>query len=451
VADPIGSGTGGLDDAHFDVAVVGGGIAGVAAALAASGLGARTLLAEAAEALGGNASGAFVHTICGLYEAADAGAPRAANEGFPMRFTAELAQAGGAGPPERVGRLWVVPTDPPAIASHAARTCAARRQLTARSDCRLVSADLTRDARGASRLALESERGRASVSADVVIDASGDGALAALGGADAETSPDTERQLPSYIARVAGVPAEDLAGFGRLRLTVAVAGAARRSRLPAGCESILLRPASKPGEGYLTLNVSREEVAAAAGPDPGAWRRAIEVRARAHVEAIVAHLRETRAGYAECRVIAWPRRLGVREGARLAGLVSLDEAHVLGGRRRDDEVARSCWPIELWHDHRAARFAYPSGAASVPLGALISRSHPRLGMAGRCVSASHAALGALRVLGTALATGEAIGIAAALAAERRCALAAVAPRDVRQARGRFGSIGPSVTTTSRAT
>jgi hypothetical protein len=453
VADRIQAGAARLDGADFDVAVVGGGIAGVAAAIAAADRGARTLLVEAAEALGGNATGAFVHTICGLYEYADAGPPRAANEGFPMRFAAELTAAGGAGPPERAGRVWVVPTDPPAIESHAARACAARASLTTRVACRLASAELARDPRGASRLAVESELGSASVSAQVVIDASGDGVLAALGGAAGERAPDAERQLPSYIARIAGVPAADLAGFGRLRLSVTLADAARRERLPAGCESVLLRPASKPGEAYLTLNVSRDEVAsaAAASPDPEAARRSIERRARAHVEEILLHLRETRAGYEDCGVIAWPRRLGVREGARLAGLAAIDEEHVLSGRRCGGEVARSCWPIELWHDHRAARFAHPRGPASVPLGALISRSHPRLGMAGRCISATHAALGALRVLGTALATGEAIGVAAALAASRGCALAEVPARDVNQARGLAGSTGPSVTTTSRAT
>ena len=68
---------------------------------------------------------------------------------------------------------------------------------------------------------------------------------------------------------------------------------------------------------------------------------------------------------------------------------------------------------------------------SIPLGALVSRSHPRLGMAGRCLSASHEALGALRVIGSALATGEAVGIAAALAADAGIALAAVPARDVR--------------------
>ncbi|MCH8083524.1 MAG: FAD-dependent oxidoreductase, partial [Myxococcales bacterium] len=72
------------------------------------------------------------------------------------------------------------------------------------------------------------------------------------------------------------------------------------------------------------------------------------------------------------------------------------------------------------------------GACSSPLVSVVSRSNPHLGMAGRCLSASHEALVALRVLGTALATGEAIGVAAALAVDAGSPLDAIAPGDVRR-------------------
>ena len=105
---------------------------------------------------------------------------------------------------------------------------------------------------------------------------------------------------------------------------------------------------------------------------------------------------------------------------------------MLSGQRRRDEVALGSWPIELWEDHRRPRYEYQQGPCSIPLGALVSRSHPMLGMAGRCLSATHEALGALRVIGTALATGEAIGVAAALAAIGRTPLGSIDPEHVRE-------------------
>jgi hypothetical protein len=157
----------------------------------------------------------------------------------------------------------------------------------------------------------------------------------------------------------------------------------------------------------------------------------METRARKDAEHIATFMRNTRAGFEHSRILDWPRRIGVRETRRLLGIAELDRDDVLGGRVRDDAVANSSWPIELWSDHRRARFEYPKRPCSIPLGALVSRSHPRLGVAGRCVSASREALGALRVIGTALATGQAVGIAAALAADRGVGLDAIAADDVR--------------------
>jgi hypothetical protein len=232
------------------------------------------------------------------------------------------------------------------------------------------------------------------------------------------------------IFRLGGVDSSELSGFARLRLSVAIAGAVRDRALPGGCESVLVRPAGAADEVYVTLNVPRPEGVAYAPLDPEQLA-ALEQRARESASCVAAFLRESRPAFAGSRIVAWPRRIGVRETRRLAGRVALSRADVLAGRAHADEVAVSTWPIELWQDHRRAHFEYPVAPCSIPLGALLSRSHPRLGMAGRCLSASHEALGALRVIGTALATGEALGIAAAFAAEAGGGLGAVAARDVR--------------------
>jgi FAD dependent oxidoreductase len=390
---------------RFDVAVIGGGSAGVAAAVAAAHAGARTLLAERSDVLGGNAAQAFVHTICGLYLAADAGDAVPAHAGFPARFAAGLAQRGGAGRPERAGRVWFLPTDPPRLAAYARELCerAPRVELRLRAALRACT---PADAGEGFALGFE---GAAAAEARLVVDASGDAAAAALAGAGVEASPPDELQSPSYIVRIEGVDTRALEPYARLRAGFAVAAAVRAKTLPPGCESVLVRPLGAPraaGEAFLQVNVPK--------PEGVPYDPLDDVQRAALVG-----------------VAAWPRRLGVRESRRARGELALTREDVLAGRRRDDEVALSTWPIELWRDHRRAHFEHPAGPCSVPLGALVCRGAGRLGVAGRCLSATHEALGALRVIGTALATGEAIGTTAALAADAGSALGDVAPARVR--------------------
>lgn len=409
---------------HFDVVVVGGGPAGLAAAWAATDQGARVVVLETAGETGGNITGAFVHTICGLYAPAETGSHAFVNPGLPARFATALQAVGAAGEAETVGKVRVVPTDPGRIRRVIEQWCAARPGLRVRLGVRIHEASLAlADARTNTFLGQDAT-GSFRITSDIVVDTTGDAALAQQAGASVEGHPDSERQLPSYIARLAGVPAADTAGYGRLRWTAALARAARKGALDPRAESALLRPVPGSKDAFLTLNLSRSLVLETP-------RERLAEEAGRTVDAVVAHLRANREGYSDCHVVASPRHEGRREGTRMRGRSRVAAEDVLAGTRSEDEVALSSWPIELWQDHRRATFRHIGAPCGIPLGALVSASHPRLGTAGRCLSASHEALGALRVIGTALATGEAVGIASALAADRGIALAEVVPADVR--------------------
>jgi len=341
----------------------------------------------------------------------------------------ELCAVGAASPPERAGRVYVLPLDPPRFASHVAMRCEKAVGLEVSTGAELVEASF--DSADTVRLCVDrGTTGVLSISAAIVVDSSGDAAVASLADAPTAETDASRLQLPSFIFRLAGVDCSQLAGFAKLRVTHAVAKAARDGAISAHCESVLIRPVAGRDEVYVTLNVPRPRDT----PYRPLDRQHVDVlttRARSDAEQIAKFLRETRPAFANSRIDAWPRRLGIRETRRVVGRYEMSSQDVLMGRSSPDEVCRSSWPIELWTDHRRARFEYPAGPCSIPLGALVSQHSARLGMAGRCLSASHDASGALRVIGTALATGEAIGVAAALAADRCCGLDAIAASEIR--------------------
>ena len=110
----------------------------------------------------------------------------------------------------------------------------------------------------------------------------------------------------------------------------------------------------------------------------------------------------------------------MRESRRVVGRYQLTRDDVLAGRKFTDAVARASWPIELWAEsHQGALYEYLDDGETydIPARCLQAREVSNLFVAGRCVSATHEALGSARVIGTCLATGEAAGALAARRAE----------------------------------
>ena len=95
-----------------EVLVVGGGSAGVAAAVAAARSGASTILVERSGGLGGMVHLALVHSICGLYHLADQPDWAFSNPGFAVEFAQRLLASGSASGPFRMGRVDLLLHEP---------------------------------------------------------------------------------------------------------------------------------------------------------------------------------------------------------------------------------------------------------------------------------------------------------------------------------------------------
>jgi uncharacterized protein YoaH (UPF0181 family) len=140
--------------------------------------------------------------------------------------------------------------------------------------------------------------------------------------------------------------------------------------------------------------------------------------ARESARALADFLRREAPGFAEAEICCWPERIGIRESRRVTGRHVMTADEVLSGVVPEDTVCFSSWPLE-WHEAGAAmRLVYPENGAAcgVPLRALQARDATNVFLAGRCLSSTHEAQAALRVIGTSMATGQAAGQAAACVA-----------------------------------
>jgi hypothetical protein len=395
-----------------DALVAGGGSAGLAAAIAAARAGADTILVERGGCLGGMATGALVHTVCGLYELREEPGAVIANPGFAGEFAGRLIAAGGRGP-VRMGRLDVLPHDPVVFAAVADELALETGRLRVWLHTEVIAAE----APGGRIECVEIFcRGRReTIQAGAFIDATGDATLTALAGGAFAQSPGECLQRPAYIAALRGIPDSLLDQSGRISLALRIASAVKAGDLPETALGAAFRGGVSPGQAFVTIDLEGGDAARGAWDPllPGALTQ-VEMTGRRTALALARYLDAHVEGCRGCAVAHWPARAGVRESRRAAGVCELRGGDVLDGADFDDGVVSVAWPLELRERATGPRWRFPRAgvAARIPLRALRHRDVENLWIAGRCIACDHEAQAAIRVMGTGLATGEAAGLAA---------------------------------------
>ncbi|MDH5427964.1 MAG: FAD-dependent oxidoreductase [Nitrospirota bacterium] len=391
----------------YDVAVIGGGSAGIAAALAAVRRGARVLLVERQGYLGGAGTASLVHTFCGLYLPGDD--PRLAHPGIPSEIAKRLLADGIAQQPVRLGRVHVLPHHPMRLAAWYDRLCSETLGLDVRLHTEVITASLN-----SSRLdQIETlcRGSRSHICAQTFVDASGDAVLAEYCRQPCDMVPSCELQRPAFIAAVQNGDAGMLRNEGPIVLAGQIAQAVSAGKLPQECLGAHFRASQHPGEVFVTVDLPGGN-----DYDPVSSKSlsAIEIVGRKTMTALLAYLPE----FSNAFVSAWPARAGIRESRRWRGRYELREEDILTSAPFDDGVAAATWPIELRETTKGPRLLHPHEpkAADIPLRSLRAAGIENVFIAGRCISATHRAQASIRVMGTALATGQAAGIASALLA-----------------------------------
>jgi len=393
-----------------DVLVVGGGVAGVCAAVAAARGGAETLLVERIGFLGGAATAAAVNQWMGWKT--EAGQQIVA--GLGQELVDRLVARGGA-----PGFGWATLSTglridsihfDPEILKVVLDDILAEAGVTTLFHSSASGVD--HQGRTITAVRFLTKGGELTVTPRIVIDASGD--LDVLHAAGCEMLPleeDEELQPGSTYFKMGPL---DLGPYNAMsaeeRLVIARRGVEQGvlGRLAISCFPV-------PGTQEAWFNVTRFPVD---GTDPFALSRA-EVTGRRMALAASHFMAANVPGFERGRLTGFATQVGIRETRRVRGRVVVTEADLRAGRRFADTIAIASFPIDV-HETRGVqtrleRMGGPDHHYAIPLGCLIPESLDNALVAGRGLSATHTAFGALRIMPQAMATGQAAGVAAALA------------------------------------
>lgn len=392
-----------------DVLIIGGGSAGVAAGVAAARAGAGALLVEHGGYLGGAGTAALVHSFCGLYELRESEDQklRIANAGLPEELE-HCLRSEGIGERRRIGRVDVLMHSPQRLAAFYDRWCGAEKNLTTLLHTQAIAAEVN-DGR-VSEVVLHFRGDELRVRPKAIVDASGDAVLAPLTRHPFELSPSNELLRPAYCVGIAG--AGDLEP---LELAAVIVRAIQSGALPREAAGAQFRAGLTAGEAFLTLDLPGDAAGMPYDSTEAPSLSAVEMRGRELAFQIVDFLRREHAAFRGAWIAALPARAGVRESRRWIGECVLTEENLLSSSRSGADVAFATWPMELRETAKGPKLIYPRDLSpcGIPAGALKARDLQNVFSAGRCISTTHRAQASTRVMGTALATGQAAGRLAA--------------------------------------
>jgi glycine/D-amino acid oxidase-like deaminating enzyme len=455
--------------ADTDVLVVGGGPAGLAAAVGAAGAGARVVLAERHGFLGGNATAALVMPLMSFHAQRERIPPLDVTTLFPpdagpggpvvagvfRAFVSRLVAAGGAlSPSEQTG--FTVPFDPEVLKLVAL-------DLLDEAGVQYLFHSFASGVIGEGRLdgvVFEGKSGPVVIKARAVVDCTGDGDIAALSGAPYEVGRDVDGlvQPMTLMFRMVEFEREAFAAYalahpGQWRgvhgLWELVDRATQAGELDLPREDILFFGTPHPRE----VSVNSTRITRALGTSVWDLTRA-EWEGRRQFRQIEAFLRKYVPGFERAYTAQTGVTVGVRETRRITGDYRLTADDVLGARRHADVIARGAYPIDIHNPAGKGTVLQrvpPGEAYEIPLRCLLPQRVDNLLVAGRCISGTHEAHSSYRVMPISMATGHAAGVCAALTSRGHGIARDVDTGDVqRELRRQGADLGQARATPDRA-
>jgi hypothetical protein len=401
---------------EYEVVVLGGGPAGIAAAASAAKHGRTTILVERYGFLGGMGTAAGVTNFCGLHANVH-GEIRQVVYGVAQELLSRIDRLGGLNPPHMVfGKIAAQAYDT------AAYKCAADDLLLG---CGVeilfhaLGAGVVMDQDGTTRaLVVETKSGRQAILGRHFIDCSGDGDLAAWSGSPFERGDGKGSMLyPTMMFRLNGV---DPVAAGEAWKTIPelMEEAARRGEtFPR--HGAIVRPMKHPAEWRVNVTqMKKPDGRALDGTEAGDLSTG-EIEGRRQALAFFEFLKRTTPGFADSYIVDLPPQIGIRETRRVTGAYQLTGEDVLTCASFPDTIGVNSWPIEK-HVAGNVEWLWPAiphsrGFNHLPYRMLLPQKVSNLLVAGRCAAMTHEGQSAARVSGACFVMGQAAGTAAHLA------------------------------------
>ncbi len=392
--------------AETDVLVAGSGPAGFSAAVNAARQGVKVILLEAAGAVGGISTSGMMSHFTGSVKSR-----------FYEELLSRMAERNEGG--QKGVRTVTIDTEQlKALYLDMLREAGAELKLYT-----MAARSITEERR-VKGVITESKSGRQAILAKAVIDATGDGDIAADAGVEywKGREEDGMMQPVTVMFKVAGVDYSRAVFPGSFETTVDTPRgelqALAREKLPFPAGHVLLYRTTLPG--VVTCNMTNS--IQIDGTDAESLTRGEQVCC-GQIGAIVAFLREYVPGYENCFLISSASLLGVRETRHFKGLYTLTREDILNRTLFEDWVVREArFNFDVHNltgaslDKTGVQKYFPKdNHYSIPYRCLVPAGVDGLLLAGRNISGTHMAHSNYRVMPICVAMGEAAGIAAALA------------------------------------
>jgi ribulose 1,5-bisphosphate synthetase/thiazole synthase len=393
---------------HTDVVVLGGGSAGVAAAVAAARKGLRVMLIERNAYLGGKATAAEVGTICGLYHFSKNERSEYIVKGFAKEFAEKLRVQSNTSPlfspegvhylPYHVEAFKEICLD--LINEHKISIYfnAVLEHVTVEDD-KLKSVHII------------AAGNPVTINMQALVDCSGDSVISQA--ASLPLIKSENYQAAAQVFTMQGVAEENEFKLGMIMMK-ALRSAIDNNILGDFYDRVYVVQGSLKNN-CVNLKIG---IPLAVTYAPGNLQE-LRTVALSFVENLSQFLIKHVDAFKNASLVHIAPEVGIRIGQRSTGKYLLTEEDVLSCKKFDDAIANASWPIEIWEQNRRVNMRYfkLDDHYQVPAGCLQSNSIDNLFFAGRNISATDGAIASARVMGICLQTGYAAGCMAAAAAQ----------------------------------